>query len=86
MGRLFQKVKGMKSEGIKKLSLKALFFILLALLAYFVVAKFISYGLNRYECHSKWVESNIEYKYTLRGGCLLKLGKGWIPEKNYRIE
>lgn len=50
------------------------------------VFKAIDYVSSRYACHIQWLESGIEYKYTLRGGCLLKRGTGWIPAKNFRVE
>ena len=51
-----------------------------------VVFKAYDYGIARYECHTAWVESGIDYKYTLRGGCLLKRGEYWIPAKNFRVD
>lgn len=59
---------------------------LLAIIVLIVVGvKSVDYLSERYACHTQWVESSIEYKYTLRGGCLLKLDGGWLPAKNYRV-
>lgn len=51
-----------------------------------IVAKSISYASNRYSCHSKWVDSSIESKYTIRGGCLVNYKGDWIPSENFRLD
>lgn len=51
-----------------------------------VIFKAIDYTSSRYACHVQWVESGIDYKYTLRGGCLLNRNGGWIPAENFRVE
>ena len=50
------------------------------------LSKIISYTSARYACHTQWVESNIDYKYTMRGGCLIYRNDGWIPSNNYRVQ
>jgi hypothetical protein len=45
-----------------------------------------SYLLNRYECHSSWVDSSVESKYTVRGGCLVKREEAWVPAANFRVD
>lgn len=47
--------------------------------------KLIDYAASRYSCHARWVDSSIESKYTLRGGCLIQYKGTWIPEGNFRI-
>jgi len=61
--------------------------IALVLLMLMVVGliKLIDYSAARYACHTRWVDSTIESKYTLRGGCLVKHKDSWIPERNFRI-
>lgn len=71
---------------IKGYMIKAAVIILLAIIAVGSLFKGIDYLSSRYACHTQWWESGIDYKYTLRGGCLLKRGKGWIPAKNFRVE
>jgi len=62
-----------------------LIYITILVIAASAAFKTVSYVSSRYACHTQWVESGIEYKYTLRGGCLLKLEKGWLPAKNFRV-
>jgi hypothetical protein len=71
---------------VKSYLIKVAVIIVLVIIAIGVIFKTISYSSSRYACHVQWVESGIEYKYTLRGGCLLKRGTGWIPAKNFRVE
>lgn len=65
--------------------LKLIIYIVLIIASIVAVMKVASYVSARYACHTQWVESSLEYKYTLRGGCLLKLENGWLPAKNYRV-
>ena len=71
---------------IKGYMIKAGLIILGVIIAVGSVFKAIDYASSRYACHIQWQESRIDYKYTLRGGCLLKRGEGWIPAKNFRVE
>ena len=64
---------------------KFVFFIIAMVIIINIIVKAYEYGVARYECHATWQESGIDYKYTFRGGCALKIGKGWIPAKNYRV-
>lgn len=77
----------MKLMKIMKLSKKKIIGILVLITALFIsVNVIIRYVSGTYECYSQWSESNIEYKYTLRGGCLLNRNDGWLPAKNFRID
>lgn len=58
--------------------------VLLVLVITFTI-KLIDYSLSRYACYTQWVDSSIESKYTLRGGCLVKYNNDWIPAKNFRV-
>lgn len=75
------KVKGV----VKGYLVKGVLIIILVIVSIGSIFKAIDYISSRYACHVQWEESGIEYKYTLRGGCLLKRGTGWIPAKNYRV-
>ena len=70
---------------IKGYLFKIAFIIIAVIIVIALIFKSINYASSRYACHVQWQESSIEYKYTLRGGCLLKRGNGWIPAKNYRV-
>ncbi len=74
-------VKGM----IKAAIIKVCIYLLIIVMLIVAGVKLVGYASARYACHTQWVESSIEYKYTLRGGCLLKLDGGWLPSKNYRV-
>lgn len=54
-------------------------------IAILVASWAIKYAANRYTCHSKWVDSSIESKYTIRGGCLVNYKGDWIPSENFRV-
>lgn len=57
-----------------------------ALVAVILLASWgIKYAENRYTCYSKWVDSSIESKYTVRGGCLVNYKGDWIPSENFRV-
>jgi len=71
---------------VKGAAIKFLLLAIAVIIGITVVFKVISYSSARYACHIQWQESGIEYKYTLRGGCLLKRGDGWIPSKNFRVQ
>lgn len=71
---------------VKGYLLKIALIILAVIILVGSIFKGISYASSRYACHTQWVESGIEYKYTLRGGCLLKRGDGWLPAKNFRVD
>ena len=58
--------------------------VLLVLVITFTI-KLIDYSSSRYACYTQWVDSSIESKYTLRGGCLVKYNDDWIPAKNFRV-
>jgi len=73
-------------KAIKGYLIKVSFIILAVIVCVGSVFKVISYGSSRYACHTQWQESGIDYKYTLRGGCLIKRGPGWVPAKNFRVE
>lgn len=82
---LFSLNKGVAKAAFKALMLKVLMYLSIIAVLIVLLAKTISYASARYACHTQWVESGINYKYTLRGGCLLKVKDGWIPANNYRI-
>jgi len=63
-----------------------LFAIVAIIIAVIMLFKVGSYYSARYACHTQWVESSIDYKYTMRGGCLIYRDDGWVPAKNYRIQ
>ncbi len=73
-------------KGVKKQALKAFLYLALFLVLMNIISFLITYASSRYECHIQWVESNMEYKYTVRGGCLLNLENGWVPATNYRVD
>ena len=51
-----------------------------------VVLKLLfGYASDRYACHVKWLDSSIESKYTIRGGCLVNHDGEWIPAEVFRI-
>lgn len=72
--------------GIKKQAFKGFIYLVLFIIAINLITLLASYVSSRYACHTQWVESGIDYKYTLRGGCLLNRNGGWIPAANYRVE
>lgn len=80
------KIKLEMPGGIKTFFKKFGLILIALLVVVAVLTKLADYAANRYECHSAWVESNIDYKYTVRGGCLLKRNDVWIPAKNFRID
>lgn len=86
---MLSNVSNMSTQSIRGylsgLLVRWLIYITIVVLLFGLIFKTISYASARYACHTQWVESGIEYKYTLRGGCLLKLDKGWLPAKNYRV-
>lgn len=71
---------------VKGYLLKIALIILAVIIGVGAIFKTIDYASSRYACHTQWVESGIDYKYTLRGGCLLKRGEGWLPAENFRVE
>ncbi len=58
----------------------------LGLLAVFFVYKAYSFGMGHWECYAQWNESGMDHKYTLRGGCKIKKGSGWMPARNFRLQ
>lgn len=83
-------IKKIMSGGVisvvKGAAIKFLLLTILVIIGITAVFKTYSYISARYACHIQWQESGIDYKYTLRGGCLLKRGDGWIPSKNFRVQ
>ena len=73
-------------SAVRMFILKGLAIILFLGFALWSAINIYDYAINRYACHIEWRESDIEYKYTYRGGCLLKLDKGWIPAVRFRVE
>jgi len=71
---------------VKGYMIKVGIIIVVAVISIGLFFKGIDYLSSRYACHTQWQESGIDYKYTLRGGCLLKRGQGWIPANNFRVE
>lgn len=65
---------------VKKVIIKVVFAILILFVAY----RTIGYASGSWECRSQWIESGMDYKYSLRGGCMVMPEKHWIPAKNYR--
>jgi len=86
----FNELKNMSTTTIRakitSIMVRFLLWLALAIMIGVVLMKVVSYGSARYACHTRWVESTLEYKYTLRGGCLLKLDNGWLPSSNYRVQ
>jgi len=83
-------IKKILSSGaisvVKGAVIKFLLLSIVIIIGITAVFKIYSYVSARYACHIQWQESGIEYKYTMRGGCLLKRGDGWIPSKNFRVQ
>ncbi len=77
---------GVISSTIKTIALKYALWMLMIIICITSAFKTFNYASARYACHVQWKESAIEYKYTLRGGCLLKRGDGWIPSGNFRVQ
>jgi len=88
--KILTDIKKMVSGGamsmVKGAAIKFLLLTIAVIIGITAVFKIASYTSARYACHIQWQESGIEYKYTLRGGCLLKRGDGWIPSKNFRVQ
>lgn len=74
------------TSKVKTMALKCALLLLAIVIGITAVFKIYSYASARYACHVQWQESGIDYKYTLRGGCLLKRGDGWIPSGNFRVQ
>ena len=72
-------------KSIKGYLVKILSIILMVVISLWIVFGVISYGASRYSCHTQWQESEIAYKYTVKGGCLVRRGDGWIPAENFRV-
>lgn len=83
--KLFKVSTANAKTKARAMMIKVVVWLIAIIVVIMAVAKFYSYLSARYACHTQWVESSIDYKYTLRGGCLLKIDDGWIPAKNYRI-
>lgn len=77
---------GAIKSTMKAIALKLLLGLIVIAIGITAVFKAYSYASARYACHIQWQESAIEYKYTLRGGCLLKRGDGWLPSANFRVD
>lgn len=71
---------------IKAALLKVGLFLLMLVIAITAITQLYSYSSARYACYSQWVDSSIKSKYTLRGGCLVKVKDNWIPSGNYRTD
>jgi len=71
---------------VKRAVIKCVLLLIAVIICITAVFKVYSYASAQYACHIQWQESGIKYKYTLRGGCLLKRGDGWIPSKNFRVQ
>lgn len=76
---------GAAKSAIKAAIIKVGIYLLAIVLIIVAFTKTVGYASARYACHNQWVDSSINYKYTLRGGCLLELNGGWLPAKNYRV-
>lgn len=66
------------------LKTKIMVYITGALLILLVLSRIWSYVMGSWSCGAEWKESGMEYKYSLRGGCMVKPKDHWIPAKNYR--
>ena len=73
-------------DVLKGVVLKVSIAIVLIIVVISLIFSSLNYVSGRYACYVKWEESGIESKYTLRGGCLLKRGEGWLPAANFRVE
>lgn len=74
----------MKQKIKRWLVKKVLIRCAIILFAIMAVFKAFSYASSTWECRSQWMDSGMDYRYTLRGGCMVKPDEYWIPSKNYR--
>jgi hypothetical protein len=61
--------------------------VIIVLVLLFITAVFgASYMVKSYRCSSGFAESNLESRYDIFVGCLVKTpDQGWIPAHNYRV-
>lgn len=75
-----------KSKGfLKAIGRNPIKSLIVGMILVYLVISAITYAKARFACHTRWVDSSIESKYTIRGGCLVKHEGSWIPERNFRI-
>jgi hypothetical protein len=70
---------------LKKYLTRLIILTIVVFVAYKAIVVGYNYLVGRYSCHSAWNESGMDYKYTLRGGCLLQKDNIWIPDRNLRM-
>ena len=57
----------------------------LAILAFLGLVFWISMLVNTASCNASWKDSGFENRFSLLGGCQIKLKDGtWIPAVSYR--